>query len=75
MRLSRIIYCLWQQPEGHAGQCGGHRQGSVQALAQSAAKSIITNMLDNLIIVKKCCGSLMRRTTYRAVSSDADHNP
>jgi hypothetical protein len=46
MRLSRIIY-LWQQPEGHAGQCGGQGQGSVQALAQSAARSIITNMLDN----------------------------
>jgi hypothetical protein len=52
MRLSRIIYCLWQQPEGHSGQCGGHMQGCVQALAQSAARSNIANMWNDFIVKK-----------------------
>ena len=72
MRLSRIIY-LWQQPEGHAGQCGGQGQGSVQALAHSAAKSIITNM-SNDFIMKICFSSLMRKTGCQAASSGAGNN-
>jgi hypothetical protein len=58
MRLSRVIY-LWQQPEGHAGQCGGQGQGSAQMPAHKAATSNITNMLDDFI-VKECFGSLMK---------------
>jgi len=44
LRLARVIY-LWQQPDGHTGQCGGQGHCSMHTAAYIIAKSIITSMM------------------------------